>query len=116
MRDVREGRKFGRERDQRKAFLSGLASALILADKIKTTEARAKELRMFVEPLITKAREDTLHSRRILNARLSLKAAEKISAEAKKRFEGRPGGYTRITRIGKRQGDAAPMVYIEFVA
>jgi len=115
MRDVREGRIFGRERDQRKAFMSGLASSLVISEKIKTTEARAKELRMFIEPLITKAREDTLHSRRLLEARLSARAAAKLAKEAK-RFEGRPGGYTRITKIGKRQGDAASMVYIEFVA
>lgn len=114
MRDVREGRIFGRERDQRKAFLSGLASSLILSEKIKTTEARAKELRMFVEPLITKARQETLHARRIVGARLSAPAAKKLP-EVAKRFANRNGGYTRITKIGKRPGDAAPMVFIEFV-
>ncbi len=113
MRDVREGRKFGRTRSQRKALLSGLGSSLVISGRIKTTEAKAKELRMFIEPLITKARTGSLTARKALGAALSSKAAKKLFDDGKK--YDRKGGYTRITKLGTRSSDAAKMVYIEIL-
>ena len=114
MRDARRGRKFGRETDQRRALLSGLASSLIINGKIKTTEARAKEVRKFLEPIITKARTQTMTARRQVATKLNARAAAKVMTVAKG-YEGRSGGYLRITKLGIRGGDAARVAYIEFV-
>lgn len=114
MRDARRGRKFGRETDQRRALLSGLASSLVINGKIKTTEARAKEVRKFLEPIVTKARTGTMTARRYAGARLNARAAAKVMTVAKG-YESRAGGYLRITKLGNRGGDGARVAYIEFV-
>ena len=116
MRHHVRNRKFGRETDQRAAFLRSLALALIERGKIKTTEARAKELRPFIEKLITKGREGTLASRRIVLSRLGVESgAKKLCDEISPRYKDRNGGYTRITKLPARPGDASKMAVIEFV-
>lgn len=114
MRHRQRGRKFGRQRDQRRALLKGLAANLILKGKIKTTEAKAKSARPFVEKLITKSKKRDLPSTRYLARYLSAKAVKKIR-ELGERYQERPGGYTRIIKMGQRKGDAARMAIIEFV-
>lgn len=115
MRHGNNVRKFGRETDQRKALLRGLCRSLVIRGKIKTTEAKAKEIRPMVEKLITKAKILTLASRRSLIATLGdEKTATKIIKSAVS-YTDRPGGYTRIIKMGPRKGDAAPMAVIEFV-
>ena len=110
-------RKFGRTTDARRAFLRSLARALLLKERIKTTEARAKELRPFVETLITKGKEDTLASRRIVISRLGGQGdvADRIFRTIAPRYKERPGGYTRVTKVNTRPGDASPMAVIELV-
>ena len=116
MRHHRANRKFGREKNQRNALLISLASNLILRGKIRTTEAKAKEVRPFVEKLLTKARLGTLASFRLVAARLRSAETAKILAEKiATKFKNRPGGYTRITKLVRRRGDASPMAIIEFV-
>jgi large subunit ribosomal protein L17 len=114
MRDARRGRKFGRETDQRRALLSGLASSLVIHGKIRTTEARAKEVRKFLEPIITKARTQSMTARRMAAAQLNARAATKVMTVAKG-YEGRAGGYLRITKMGVRAGDGAKVAIVEFV-
>ncbi|MDO8522770.1 MAG: 50S ribosomal protein L17 [bacterium] len=116
MKHQKKGRKFGRERNQRRAFMQGLAVALIMKGKIKTTKARAKELRPFIERLITygKSSNKTTGSRRI-NAVLPKVAAKKLMIEIATKYADRKGGYTRIIKIGQRPHDAASMAFIEFV-
>jgi large subunit ribosomal protein L17 len=110
------GRKFGRNTNQRKALLKGLAVSLIINDRITTTESKAKTVRPIVEKLVTMAREDTEHHRRLAMARLGNEiATRKLFESLGPRFEGQDGGYTRIYKVGQRQGDAAPMCLIEFV-
>lgn len=114
MRHRKRKRKFGREIDQRQAFLKSLAANLVLQGKIKTTEARAKELRGRVERLVTYAKEGTLASQRLVRGCLPQKAAQKLIKEVVLRFQERKGGYTRLTKIGRRLSDGARMVFIEF--
>lgn len=110
------GRQFGRDKDQRRALFKGLAVALILNERIETTEAKAKTIRPIVEKLVTMARDDTEHHRRLVMARLGSEVATRKLFEAvAPRFDGQPGGYTRIYKLGARRGDAAPMALIEFV-
>lgn len=117
MRHLKQGRKFHRERGQRNALLKGLASNLILKEKIETTEAKAKELRRFVERLVTIGKAQTLASLRILNARVPKVAAMKMYYQIAPRYKERKGGYTRIIKVGKkRKNDAAKMAIIEFVS
>lgn len=109
-------RKFGRTKNQRKALLGSLALSLISREKIKTTEAKAKELRPMVEKIITEGKKATLASRRNIISRLnSTKAADKVLKTLGVRYADRKGGYTRIIKIGNRKSDASPMAYIEFV-
>lgn len=108
-------RKFGRTTDQRRAFLKSLAANLVLREKIKTTEARAKEMRSLVERLITYGKKNTLASRRALVAALPAAAAKKVYKEIAPRFAERKGGYTRITKVGQRMTDGAKMVFIELL-
>jgi len=108
-------RKFSRKTDQRRAFLKGLAASLIKNEKIKTTEARAKELRPFVERLVTYAKQGDLAGRRRVSGFLSAPVARKLAKEIAPQFKERNGGYTRITKIGRRMSDGSSMVYIEFV-
>ncbi|HLI51991.1 MAG TPA: 50S ribosomal protein L17 [Thermomicrobiaceae bacterium] len=116
MRHRVAGRKFGRNTNQRKALFRGLAISLILHERIKTTEAKAKTVRPIVEKLVTLSREDTEHHRRLAMAKLGdQRAVDKLFEVLGPKFEGQPGGYTRIYKLGTRHGDAAPMALIEFV-
>jgi len=116
MRHNNTGRKLGRKTAHRKALMSNLASALITHKKIKTTDAKAKELRMFVEPLVTFAKKGDLHSRRQVLKKLPHKSiVRELFDNVGPAFSGRDGGYTRITKLGFRDNDCAPMSMIEFV-
>ncbi len=116
MRHNKNYNHLGRQAGHRKALLSNMASSLILHKRIETTLAKAKAVRQFVEPLVTKAKEDTTHSRRVVFSYLKQKEAvtELFRTIAPKCAE-RPGGYTRILKTGFRLGDAAEMCIIEFV-
>jgi len=115
MRHGNNVRKFGRTTNQRNALLKSLARNLVIKGKIKTTEARAKEIRPMVEKLITKGKSVTLANRRSLVAELGdITTANKLIKTAAT-YEGRSGGYIRITKMGPRKGDAAQMAVIEFV-
>lgn len=115
MRHGNVNRKFGRETGQRKALLRSLARSLVLRGKITTTIAKAKEIRPFVEKMVTRGRTDSLANRRLLIGTLGdEKTVRKLFATAKN-YEGRAGGYLRITKMGPRKGDAAQMAVIEFV-
>ena len=121
MRHLKKGRKLGSDASHTKAILRGLAIALLENGRIKTTEARAKELRSFVEPIITRAKKGDVHARRVAMAQLGdykfpkNDAGKDLFADLGERFEGREGGYTRILKLGPRKGDAAPMVIMELV-
>jgi large subunit ribosomal protein L17 len=116
---MRHNKKFnhlGRKTAHRDAMLSNMAVSLIQHKKITTTLAKAKELRKFIEPLITKAKDDTTNSRRIVFAQLQNKeAVSLLFGEIAQRIGDRPGGYTRILKTGFRLGDAAQMCFIELV-
>ncbi|MDF2775784.1 MAG: ribosomal protein [Geminicoccaceae bacterium] len=116
MRHRKAGRQLRRTSEQRIALLRSLATSLIEKGAIVTTEAKAKELRPFVEKLITKARTGTLHSRRLAGRHVQKReAADKLFQEIGPRFAKRPGGYTRILKTGHRKGDGADMARIELV-
>ena len=116
---MRHNKKFnhlGRKTAHRNAMLSNMAVSLIQHKKITTTLAKAKELRKFIEPLITKAKEDTTPSRRVVFSQLQNKeAVSLLFGEIAQRVGDRPGGYTRILKTGFRLGDAAQMCFIELV-
>jgi large subunit ribosomal protein L17 len=116
---MRHGKKFnhlGRTSTHRSAMLSNMATSLILHKRISTTLAKAKELRKYVEPLLTKAKEDTTHSRRVVFSYLNDKDSVKILFdEVAEKISGRPGGYTRIVKLGNRLGDNSDMCIIELV-
>jgi large subunit ribosomal protein L17 len=116
MRHLRAGKKFGRPTNQRDALYRSLISALFLHDRITTTEARAKAIRAHAEKLITLARQPTLHHRRLAIAELPHNAAiDRLFRDIGPRMQARPGGYTRIVKLGPRFGDAALMAIIELV-
>ena len=119
MRHHNVNRKFGRERNARRALLRSLAIALIDREHIETTEAKAKEIRAYVEKLVTKGKENTLANRRGIYSKLGSggdKAARKIVEDLSVRYKERPGGYLRIVKSGQRIGsDGAKMAIIEFV-
>lgn len=116
MRHRKKGKILDRKIGPRKALLRNLAASLIIYEKIQTTRAKAKALRPFVERLITKGKINTLHARRELLKHLYLEnAVRKILEELGPRYKDRPGGYTRIVNIGRRQGDGAEIVQIELV-
>lgn len=118
MRHAKKARKFGREKGVRTALLRGLAISLIKHGKIETTEAKAKELRMFIEPLVTIAKGDDavtasrLISSRLINNRIEVK---KLVSEIAPKYKTVPGGYTRIIKTSTRLKDSAKMAVIEFV-
>jgi large subunit ribosomal protein L17 len=116
MRHGNSGRKFSRTKEQRRALLSGLASSLIEYEQIQTTLPKAKDLRPYVEKLITIAKKGDVPSRRRLISVLHSEVlAEKLISTLSSRYKERSGGYTRIIKSGFRYGDASPMAYIEFV-
>lgn len=116
MRHRVAGRKLGRNTGQRKGLFRSLAISLILNERVTTTEAKAKSIRPQVEKLVTLARDDTEHHRRLVASRLGNEnAARKLFDVIAPRFDGQPGGYTRILKLGRRRGDAAPMALIEFI-
>jgi large subunit ribosomal protein L17 len=109
-------KSLGRKKNQREALFRGMADSLILKEKIKTTLVKAKTLRMYIEPLITKAKKVTLADRRTLIKSLyQSQAVNKMMNEIGPRYKERAGGYTRITKLGVRKNDAAEMALIEFV-
>ena len=116
MRHHSKIKKFGREKDQRNALMKSLALSLVEREKIQTTTSKAKALRPFVEKMITKGKNPTLASRRLLVSGLgSESGAKKICDVLAPKYKTRPGGYTRITKLPSRTKDAADMAQIEFV-
>jgi large subunit ribosomal protein L17 len=116
MRHQRSGKKLGRDSAHRKALYANLTGALIEHGRIRTTVTKAKAVKPLAEQMITLARRGDLHARRQAVAFLRSKdVVHKLFAEVAPRFEGRPGGYARIVRIGPRPGDAAEMAYLELV-
>jgi large subunit ribosomal protein L17 len=117
MRHRKKGKQLRRTSEQKLALMRSLAKALIERGAIETTEAKAKELRPFVEKLITKARTGTLHNRRLAGRHVAHRAtADKLFQEVGPRFATRKGGYTRILKTGHRKGDGAEMARIELIA
>jgi large subunit ribosomal protein L17 len=116
VRHHRSGKKLGRDASHRKALYANLAGALIQHGRIKTTVAKAKAVRPIAEQMITLGRRGDLHARRQAMAYLrSQEVVHRLFAEVAPRFAGRPGGYSRIVRIGPRPGDAAEMAFLELV-
>ncbi len=115
MRKRNQGRKFGRETSQRQAMFRLIARALFLHGKIETTEAKAKEARMIVEKMITKAKAGGLANTRSLAKDLSQDLVKKLITEIAPKYKERHGGYTRIIKLGQRKADAASMVIFELV-
>ncbi len=117
MRHHNSVRKFGRPKNQRNALLKSLALSLIVRGKIKTTEAKAKELRPFMEKLVTMGKTGTLSSNRIVVSRLQNRKPEskKLISEIIPKYADRKGGYTRIMKLPRRKSDGSKMALIEFV-
>jgi large subunit ribosomal protein L17 len=115
MRHQKKGRKLGTDASHTRAILKGVAIGLFKSERIKTTEARAKEVRPLVDKVITWAKKGDVHSRRLAIAALGDKELVAKVFNDRERFEGRPGGYTRILKLGPRKGDAGPMVIMELV-
>jgi large subunit ribosomal protein L17 len=116
MRHGMSGRAFGRSPSHRKATMQAITVALFKNELIKTTVPKAKELRKIAEPLITRAKTDSLANRRLAFSRLRDRdAVTKLFTEIGPRYNSRPGGYLRILRCGFRAGDDAPMAYVELV-
>jgi large subunit ribosomal protein L17 len=116
MRHAKKGRKLGTNASHTKAILRGLARGLLTHERIKTTETRAKEVRPLVEKIITWGKKGDVHSRRLALAELGdRELIHRVFADVAPRFAERPGGYTRIMKLGPRKGDSAPMVIIELV-
>ncbi len=116
MRHQRKRHKLGRNASHRKATLVALGNALITHKRVTTTVPRAKALRTFIEPIITRAKDDSQHNRRQAFRHLRDKqAVTTLFTEVAEKIGERPGGYTRVVRIGRRAGDAAPMAIIELV-
>ncbi len=116
MRHKVAGRRLGRTTSHRKATMQNMAVSLIKHELIRTTVPKAKELRRVAEPLITRAKADSVANRRIAFDRLRDRAAvQKLFQELGPRYNARPGGYLRILRCGFRPGDSAPMAYVELV-
>jgi large subunit ribosomal protein L17 len=116
LRHLKSGRKFNRDTDHRKALMRNLCTSLLETGRLTTTEARAKELRRWVDRLITTAKANDLSARRHIAQEVTKpEVAEKLFANLVPRLADRPGGYTRIIHKGPRLGDGAPMVIIELV-
>ena len=116
MRHRKKGRKLGRKVGNRRALLMNLACQLVIHKRIKTTDAKAKELRSFIEPIITLAKKNDLHSRRMVLRKIPHKnIVETLFKEIAPGYVDRPGGYTRLIKLGYRDNDRAPVSIIEFV-
>ena len=116
MRHAKKGRKLGANASHTLAIKRSLARGLLLSERMKTTETRAKEIRPLVDKIIGWGKRGDLHARRLAMAELGDKAlVHKVFADIGPRFAQRPGGYTRILKLGPRKGDAAPMVIMELV-
>lgn len=115
MRHLKDTKKLGRDRAQRKALKIQLASSLILHKKIKTTEGKAKFVRSYIEKIITVSQEKSLCSKRSLQEQLNKKAAIKLRKELVGKFANKKGGYTRSTKLINRKGDNAKMVMLELI-
>ena len=117
MRHHNNVRKFGRDKSQKKALLSSLALNLIVREKIKTTEPKAKELRPFIEKLVTRAKKGDLATRRTIISKLSGRSSEvkKLFDVLAPKYADKKGGYTRVLKLGARKSDGAKMAIIEFV-
>ena len=116
MRHRNSGRKFNRNSPQRNSLMKGLAISIIEHESVKTTLAKAKEIRGFLEPLVTLAKKNTVANQRLAQARLGSKeAVAKLFDELGPRYIDRPGGYLRIIKRGFREGDKSPAAQIEFV-
>lgn len=116
MRHRKVGKSFGRTAQHRSAMLRNMATSLFLHGRVETTTAKAKELRRFAEPIITKAKRGDLHARRLVARDIrDDEALKKLFGELGPRFAERPGGYTRVRLLGHRAGDAAEMAIIELV-
>lgn len=115
------GRQFGLPSDQRRALLKGLLRSMIIYKRIETTEARAKDLQPLIEKLVTKAKTDTVHSRRIARTHIGGHSADdedivkELFTVIAPQFADRPGGYTRMAKVGVRRGDGAPLAILQFV-
>ncbi len=116
MRHRQSGRQLNRNSSHRKAMFQNMTNSLFRHELIKTTLPKAKELRRVAEPLITMAKEDSVHKRRLAFARMRDKEmVAKLFSELGPRYQNRPGGYLRIMKCGNRTGDNAPMAYVEMV-
>jgi large subunit ribosomal protein L17 len=115
MNHHKKGRKFGREKNVRNALMKSLALSLVSKGRIKTTESKARELRPFVEKLVTAGRAGTVASRRELVSKVGVIAAERIVKDLSPKYADRTGGYTRITKLPGRLSDGSLMAVIEFV-
>ena len=116
MRHQRSGKKLGRDSAHRKALFANLTSSLIEHGRIRTTETKAKAVRPIAEKMITLGREGSIHARRQALAYLrTQETVHKLFSEVAPRFKDRPGGYTRIVKLGPRWGDSAEMAYLELV-
>jgi len=115
MRKKKKGRKLHRKRDQRRSLLKSLARELFLKERIKTTEAKAKELRSFAEKFIERAKEKNLSNVRYLRRYFGKDVVKKLFEEIGPKYKERKGGYTRILKLGPRKSDGAKMAIIELV-
>ncbi len=115
MRKLKKGRILSRKSDQRKALLNNLAEQLITQEKIKTTEAKAKELSSFIEKQITKGKKNDITTRRSLARYFTPKTVKKMVEEVSPRYKDRNGGYTRIIKTIPRKGDGSKMAFIELI-
>lgn len=114
MRHLKKGRKFGRERNQRKALMKSMAASFFISGRIHTSEAKAKSLRPFVEKFLARAKNPTLANRRYIASRSTPRAAAQLFASAAA-LGTRPGGYTRIIKTGRRARDNAKLAILELV-
>ncbi|MBI3248564.1 MAG: 50S ribosomal protein L17 [Deltaproteobacteria bacterium] len=115
MRHLKDGRKLSRTAAHRKALMRNLVKALLLREQIRTTDAKAKELRRYADRIVTLGKRGTIHARRLAYMYLgSRKLVKRLFDEVAPRFQGRPGGYTRVLKLGPRRGDAAPISVVEF--
>jgi|SRR3989344_7331233 len=115
MRHHNQNRKFGRVTKVRKALINSLARSLVLHQKIETTESKAKELRPFIEKLITKGKLQTISTRRNISTKIGQNASKILVDTLTKKYEDRKGGYTRITKIKRRLSDGSKMAVIELI-